>query len=191
MNRSTKTVLLLIGIVAGLIGLSLVTPSFSRIASQNYVLMQRSHALRIRAALQSYAEDYDGHYPDRLEALPGLEDYSIKRQYLDEQYLCIDLLDGKPPQRWIYHSGLSESSPATEWVLISPPLVNNKVSYFERGARERNGGLQFPPEKPVRIIIYHRGGWDQSAPIREDQFQELVKSGKLVLPSPTNPAGKG
>lgn len=143
-----------------------------RTSSKGFAALPKGKAQQIITLLHMYAAGHDGHFPDNLEAL-----IEIKPQSLD--ILKIELEDGIPPRHWIYHRGLSETTPANEWVLVSPPLVNNKISRYERWWREYKGGFQPPPERPVRMLA-RKDGTVKYMP--ETEFQEIMKREHIILP---------
>ena len=178
MNLSSKALLRFILPLLGVfVLLSLVAPRFSRLSDVDFVQWERRHAMIIRDACQIYAAEHSGRFPDAIKVLEGAE-------YVSTRALSIDLMDRQPPRSWIYHTGLTSDSSPTEWVLLSPPLVNTTATRSERRSRERAGGFQYPPEKPVRVLI-RVGGPPESMP--EEVFQKLVDGGHIVLPPTAKP----
>lgn len=177
MNPFDKAMVWLLGVLVCLVVASLAVPTFSHLSEIGFVPRERLYAVMIRNAFLNYAAENGGNFPNSLDALDSPE-------HVFRRSLSIDLMDSQPPRSWIYHIGLTSDSPSTEWALISPPLVNTTATRSERRARERAGGLQYPPEKPVRVLVRVDGPPES---MTEEEFQKLVDDGRIVLPPITQP----
>ncbi len=141
-----------------------------RISAQSYGNKMKHDVRRLISLLKDYAGRHEGRFPDNLQALLG-----IHYQSLD--IMKIDLMDGKPQQHWIYYRGLSDKVSDAEWVVFSPPLVNDKLSAKERQQRIRKG-QEPPPDRPWRVLAKKNGTVEY---MPETDFQEIAKRENIFL----------
>ncbi len=170
-NSLSPTVLITASILV-LIAVWLIAPSFGRLSERGFLTTQMLNARQIVDLLRMYAEDHEGRYPDNLTELIGMEPRA-------EQMLKIELEDGHTARQWFYHHGLSDKDSGATWILVSPPLYNNKIGRFERWRRQQRGGLQPPPDKPWRVFVCKDGSVEF---MPESKFQHIIKLRNIVLP---------
>ena len=177
MNPSTKAMMWLLIVMSALIViLSLCVPTFTKLSEMDFVLAQLNKARQVTVLLGIYADEHSGIYPERLDAL--LDSEGANKPNV-ERMLRIDLEDGKPARSWIYHMGLGSNASDSEWVLISPPIVNSSISDWQRQKRRWKGGLQPPPAVPWRVVAR------KSRPVEwmpESQYRSLKQAEGWQIP---------
>jgi hypothetical protein len=84
---------------------------------------------QVAIALQVFATDHDGHFPEKLDELAPI--------LATNKWFFINARDGDPPQRIIYYTGYSTQDGETKIVLASPNSfggVKRAVAYCDGSA---------------------------------------------------------
>ena len=100
----------------------LAIPAFTSVQENAKITHQSNNARQVAISLKVYAGDHKGNYPEKLEQL-------IKEDIIEEANR--DILNFVNPTSnlaspWIYNNGLTDSSPGTEILLLSPSASNGK-----------------------------------------------------------------
>lgn len=166
--------------ILGMVRLPVVT--HTNFFSRAYLTKMTNNARNLMSALEFYADDNGGRYPEKLHDLVK-EGAFMNQEYFEHVgFLPQDC--GRPPLDWIYIPGKTKASPAKDIVFYSPPLVSHKTTW--ELMKESFSGFSFLasffPPTPMRVVAFNDGTFRS---FLEKDFQELLlKTGQTLPVSP-------
>lgn len=109
---------------------SLAVPAFNKVQEKGTQTKEMSSARQVVLALRLYASTHGGKYPEKLDELRTSDSLT------DPKILMFNDPTTHTPTPWFYNSSLTESSPATEPLLISPSAFSGgkRIAAFNDGS---------------------------------------------------------
>ncbi len=115
-----------------IIAIALLTPQLGRAGKNAKRIACASNLKQLGTTMLMYADDYDDHFPDKdgdagldmLRSLNYLSDYAV---YICPSTTDTQLTAGPVKSSYIYHGGLTTSSPAE--TILAEDKKNNHLGY--------------------------------------------------------------